>query len=167
MLTPGKNRRQSTKDQRDSPFALLQMLGKRLAPTTNVIASSSPGDTVPSSASRAPGRDTDNDEPQLPDIRRDMEEDEPELTRPRLSMAIDDDDDDTVPIPQRSVLIDSEELPLPHDETEVEMPVRAAQRRPSAFSIHGDPFDETGEPSDFLNLDDVSLGPGVNTSYYQ
>lgn len=174
MLTPGKNRgQQGTAVQRDSPMGLLQQLGRQLARTTRPIESSSPRDSISSSVPR-PRRSTglaqevdDEDDPELPEIQVE-DESEPELTKPRLSLPIndDDDDDDTLPIPQPS------EVP---DDTSIyqasERGRRTTYGRPpriSGISAPGSEFaDETGEPSDFLGLfENVQAGPGVDTSYY-
>ncbi|EGR49849.1 uncharacterized protein TRIREDRAFT_22035 [Trichoderma reesei QM6a] len=45
-FTPGRSRRQSFREQRETPMLILRNLGRALAPTSNVIASSSSPDKV-------------------------------------------------------------------------------------------------------------------------
>lgn len=174
MLTPGRSRgQQGTAIQRDSPMGLLQQLGRQLARTTRPIESSSPRDSIPSSVPRQRRSTTlaqevteEEDDPELPEMQAD-DESEPELTRPRLSLPInEDEDDDTLPIPQPSDVPDDTSMYQASERGR-----RTTYGRPpriSGISAPGSEFaDETGEPSDFLGLfENVQAGPGVDTSYY-
>ncbi|KAH7308448.1 centromere kinetochore component CENP-T-domain-containing protein [Stachybotrys elegans] len=80
LFTPGKNRRKSQLQQRETPHGLLSNLAKALAPhSKRIVSSSSPREGT--SSSIAP-------------IMEEEDDDELPIDRPRLSLPIDDDDDD-------------------------------------------------------------------------
>lgn len=141
LLTPGKIRRQSLVDQRETPMGLLGRLAGVLASGSKPIVSSSPPQDKRSSF--APIQEEDDDDADLP--------------RPRLSLPIDQDDDSDL-IPPRSSGLESEHtLPV------VEKPRRAYSEQPSRLSgpdfgggFDSDAFDpnevtgDMGRVSDFF-----------------
>ncbi|KAH0596923.1 hypothetical protein MHUMG1_05231 [Metarhizium humberi] len=141
LLTPGKIRRQSLVDQRETPMGLLGRLAGVLASGSKPIVSSSPPQDKRSSF--APIQEEDDDDADLP--------------RPRLSLPIDQDDDSDL-IPPRSSGLESEHtLPI------VEKPRRAYSEQPSRLSgpdfgggFDSDAFDpnevtgDMGRVSDFF-----------------
>ncbi|KAJ0156213.1 Uncharacterized protein HZ326_1604 [Fusarium oxysporum f. sp. albedinis] len=87
MYTPGKNRRQSMLQQRETPLDILRMLGRTLAPKSQPIHSSS---------SSSPGNKRSSSPEQREEINMyddDDDEDDDLLTRPpRLSLPLDIED---------------------------------------------------------------------------
>lgn len=118
--TPGRNRRRSMRDQRETPRDVLRALSRTLAPKSKAIttsSSSSPDDHRPSSAAHKEGRPRGSRSrgkgkkggsvtiPEDPD-----DSDEFPIDRPRLSLPIDEDasDDDLRP-PRMSGLEDMDD----------------------------------------------------------
>ncbi|OBT99347.1 hypothetical protein VE01_02586 [Pseudogymnoascus verrucosus] len=140
-LTPGKDRRRSGLQKRETPRDLLRQLSKRLAPGTIPVAA------LPE-MQEAEG-------PRLPFTRLNDVDDEPAPTRPRLSMAIGDDEDDSLLLPPHSdALLDDDNMTM----RSVELPRRAVSEqaggrlsRGSFGSIrYSDQFDRTmGDPERF------------------
>ncbi|KAF4124788.1 Core histone H2A/H2B/H3/H4 [Geosmithia morbida] len=114
VFTPGKNRRRSLMDQRETPMDILRNLGRKLAPTSKRVSTSSsissasssagaPDTATPPSRSghrrqrRRTARSSDFTQP-IPEERAghddDDDDDEEDLRPPRLSLPIDRDDDD-------------------------------------------------------------------------
>lgn len=87
IFTPGKNRRKSQMNQRETPMSFLRDLGRVLAPTTKPISSSSssPNDESNRSKMQAVREEKENDD-------YDDLDDELPIDRPRLSLPIDEDD---------------------------------------------------------------------------
>ncbi|KAL7947800.1 centromere kinetochore component CENP-T domain-containing protein [Trichoderma barbatum] len=127
MFTPGRTRRQSFREQRETPMSILRHLGRALAATSNVIASSSsPEKPSPNggrngessaSGSRAPRRDDDDDD-ELP------------IDRPRLSLPLDEGSSDDLQPPQSSIL-DEGNMTV----QSVELPRRATSEGPPRRSF--------------------------------
>lgn len=114
--TPGRERRRSGRVQRDSPRDLLRALSRVLAPTTKPVERT----------------------PQLQPVARnrlnDMEDD-PLPPRPRLSMPLGDDEDDSLLLPPHSdgLLMDDDNLTT----RSVEMPRRAMSEIPGGKLSRG------------------------------
>lgn len=113
--TPGRNRRRSVRDQRETPRDLLRALSRTLAPKSQVIttsSSSSPDDPSNNSGTRRRGgrprsrsrRAGPVTIPEDPD-----DSDEFPIDRPRLSLPIDDVSDDDLRPPRTSGLEDLED----------------------------------------------------------
>lgn len=112
--TPGRNRRRSVRDQRETPRDLLRALSRTLAPKSKVIttsSSSSPDDPSNNSTRRRGGRSRSQGRrggpvtiPEDPD-----DSDEFPIDRPRLSLPIDDVSDDDLRPPRTSGLEDLED----------------------------------------------------------
>ncbi|GJN67417.1 histone-fold domain-containing protein [Purpureocillium lilacinum] len=138
MFTPGKNRRRSLREQRETPMGILRNLSKVLAPTSQPVVSSSPRGK-PSSIAPIPEESDD----ELP------------IDQPRLSLPLDDDDSDLQP-PRSSGL---EDITM----GSVEKPRRAYSEQPgsrlsrgsygsvrSSDIFNNDPTADLGRPSDFF-----------------
>ncbi|KFY36726.1 hypothetical protein V495_07639 [Pseudogymnoascus sp. VKM F-4514 (FW-929)] len=134
-LTPGKDRRRSGLQKRETPRDILRQLSKVLAPGTN------PVNALPEMREAA--------EPRLPFTRLNDLDEEPAPTRPRLSMAIgDEDEDDSLLLPPYSdALLDEDNMTL----RSVELPRRAVSEQPGGRLSRGsfgsirysDQFDRT------------------------
>ncbi|KAL7938330.1 centromere kinetochore component CENP-T domain-containing protein [Trichoderma chlorosporum] len=134
MFTPGRTRRQSIREQRETPMSILRHLGRALAPTSHVIASSSsPDKSSPNggdnggpsgsgsgsgSGRRAPSRRGDDDDDELP------------IDRPRLSLPLDEGSSDDLQPPQSSMLDDGNVTVQ-----SVELPRRATSEGPPRRSF--------------------------------
>ncbi|KAL9488276.1 hypothetical protein ACSS6W_000553 [Trichoderma asperelloides] len=103
MFTPGRTRRQSLREQRETPMLILRNLGRALAPTSKVIdSSSSPEKPSPNGvgnrgaggSGRGAGRRNSDDDDELP------------IDRPRLSLPIDEGSSDDLQPPHSSILED-------------------------------------------------------------
>ncbi|KAL5353522.1 hypothetical protein ACLOAV_001559 [Pseudogymnoascus australis] len=142
-LTPGKDRRRSGLQKRETPRDLLRQLSKVMAPSTKPVAA------LPE-MQEAEG-------PRLPFTRLNDVDDEPAPTRPRLSMAIgeNDDEDDSLLLPPHSdALLDDDNMTM----RSVELPRRAVSEQPGVRLSRGsfgsirysDQFDRTmGDPERF------------------
>ncbi|KAG5952121.1 hypothetical protein E4U53_001580 [Claviceps sorghi] len=140
LLTPGKARRQSLREQRETPMGLLQDLGRVLATHTRPIVSSSPRDR-PSSIAPVPEEGEGEDDDDGDD---DDEEDLP-IHAPRLSLPLDDDDQDSDLIPPQSAGLEDDTETVPN----IELPMRAVSEQPGRYS--GISF---GSRRDSDNMDD-------------
>lgn len=91
--TPGRNRRRSIRDQRETPRDFLRALSRTLAPKSRAITTSSssspedPKSSTPKRRSKSRGRRGPVTIPEDPD-----DSDEFPIDRPRLSLPIDEDD---------------------------------------------------------------------------
>ncbi|KFZ20732.1 hypothetical protein V502_03011 [Pseudogymnoascus sp. VKM F-4520 (FW-2644)] len=142
-LTPGKDRRRSGLQRRETPRDILRQLSKVLAPGTNPV-------TALPEMREAEG-------PRLPFTRLNDVDEEPAPTRPRLSMAIgdNDDEDDSLLLPPHSdALLDDDNMTM----RSVELPRRAVSEQPGGRLSRGsfgsirysDQFDRTmGDPERF------------------
>lgn len=100
LFTPGRARRRSLREQRETPRDVLRNLSRVLAPTSKVVSSSSsPDSTVQGADSTLP--------PFPEDDEFDDDDDDFPIERPRFSLPLgpdDDDDDDDLKPPQLSGL---------------------------------------------------------------
>jgi hypothetical protein len=119
MFTPGKNRRRSQIQNRESPMSFLKDLGRVLAPTSKpIISSSSPSDSLASSI--------------LPN--QNEEDDERPINPPRFSLPIDEDDEDEsdLEVPQSSMLENTN-----YTMQSIELPRRAISEQPNQRFSYG------------------------------
>lgn len=157
LFTPGKNRRRSLMEQRETPMGLLRNLSRALAPKSKPVATSSSPHEQPSSI--APIHEEDDD-------------DELSIDRPRLSLPLEDQDSDLQP--PRSSGLEEENYTV----QSIELPRRALSEqqgprlsrgsfgdaRISDFFDPGnnDPTVDAGRHSDFFPgfLEDLRAGAG-------
>lgn len=154
--TPGRNRRRSMRDQRETPRDVLRLLSKTLAPKSKVIrstsSSSSPDDPGSNSAqrrrgvnsrsrSRSQGRRAGVVIPEDPD-----DSDEFPIDRPRFSLPIDEDadSDDDLPRPPRSSGL--EDLEDNYTMQSIEMPRRATLGQQPRYSIRMSDYGPLNDP---------------------
>ncbi|RGP71114.1 hypothetical protein FLONG3_7242 [Fusarium longipes] len=165
MFTPGKNRRQSMMQQRETPLDVLRNLGRALAPKSNRIqysSSSSPGkqqSLSPEQQEQSNLYDEDDDDEFLPQ-------------RPRLSLGLDEvasSESSEIPPPRLSQL-DEDNFTV-HS---IEMPRRFAENsrlsrgspgseRMSEY-FNNEPTDDIGQQSDFFPdfLENLEAGGGAD-----
>ncbi|KAH8601953.1 centromere kinetochore component CENP-T-domain-containing protein [Bisporella sp. PMI_857] len=112
-LTPGKDRRRSGIQQRETPRNDLRALSRLLAPKTKPIVPTPPQNGRDSKPTR---------------FERDDLDDEPDLPRPRLSMALDEDsdEDDSLLLPPRSAGLENDD----YTGHSIELPRRAISEQP-------------------------------------
>lgn len=158
MFTPGRTRRQSLREQRETPMLVLRNLGRALAPTSKAIdSSSSPEKPSPNGvgnrgaggSARGVGRRNSDDDDELP------------IDRPRLSLPIDEGSSDDLQPPHSSILDD------PNVTVQsVELPRRAISEGPlrRSFGYLGDsdvtPWDDI-YGNDDTNPDPFAYPPGI------
>lgn len=128
MFTPGHSRRHSFREQRETPMNVLRNLGRALAPTTNVIDSSSSPDKPSSMTPAAAGYNGESSRMGGSSI----DDDELPIDRPRLSLPLDDGSSDEI-LPPYSSILDDATLELPRRATS-EGPPR--EHRPSSIWNH-------------------------------
>lgn len=91
LFTPGRVRRRSLREQRETPRDILRNLSRVLAPTSQVVSSSSSPDS--------PGREGNSTLPPFPE-EDDGDDDDFPIERPRFSLPLgpeEDDDEDLKP----------------------------------------------------------------------
>jgi hypothetical protein len=142
-LTPGRDRRQSGRQQRETPRDVLRALSRALAPNTRPIEVT-PQIDAPSRAQRTAAGINDG------------LDDGPEPTRPRLSMNLgnDDEDDDSFLLPpQRSAgFVDEDDL----TQRSVELPRRAVSELPGGRLSRGS-FGSIRTSENFRDLIELGL----------
>lgn len=116
IFTPGKSRRRSVREQRETPRDILRNLSRVLAPTTRPATSSS----------SSPGPKMASD---IGTILEDDEDDDFPIDRPRLSLPIDVDDDSDLQ-PHHSAFMEDENFTM----QSVELPRRALSEQPPRLS---------------------------------
>lgn len=149
MFTPGKNRRRSQMEQRETPMDILRRLGSRLAPTSKPISSSSSS----ASADTPPQQQERDRSSGFASIRE--EGDSPSPPRPRFSLPIDqeDDDDGDLPPPRLSdITLKSVEFPRRFDpDQRSQFPRESMGGIPDSDAFgNNEPAEGTGRPSDFF-----------------
>ncbi|KAJ8058521.1 hypothetical protein OCU04_012705 [Sclerotinia nivalis] len=144
-LTPGKDRRRSGRQQRETPRDILRLLSRTLAPQTRP--------TVPS-----PQRVPSNSRRQTLLLDDDFD-DGPNLVPPRLSLPLDDENDDDDNEDDESLLLPS--LAALEDENlttrSIELPRRAVNEKPNRLFSRGS-FGSTRGSDRFGNLNEAELG---------
>ncbi|PKK53380.1 hypothetical protein CI102_3040 [Trichoderma harzianum] len=127
MFTPGRTRRQSFREQRETPMSILRHLGRALAPTSHVIASSSSPDKPSPNGS---GNGGSSGSRRRASRRADDDDDELPIDRPRLSLPLDEGSSDDLQPPQSSILDDGNVTVQ-----SVELPRRAISEGPPRRSF--------------------------------
>jgi hypothetical protein len=142
-LTPGKDRRRSGRQQRETPRDILRALSRKLAPKSERIVYTPEG--------------------QKKDEHKDQEddfEDGPALPRPRFSLPLgDEDDDDSLIEPPKSAGLEDEEFTA----RSVELPRRAISEQPLGRFSRGS-FGSVRLSDVFADLNDVG-GDNYDSSY--
>lgn len=149
LFTPGKNRRRSLMEQRETPREILRNLSRALAPHTQPVATSS----SPQLSSIAPiAQEDDEDDDELP------------IDRPRFSLPWDQDDQDSsdLLLPPRLSGLDEENYTV----QSIELPRRALSEQPGLRLSRGS-FGNA-RISDFFdqNNDDPTLDPGRHSDFF-
>lgn len=153
-LTPGKDRRRSGRQQRETPRDFLRELSKVLAPGTKPVVVSPEVQEVTGS--------------RLPFTRLNDVDDEPVPPRPRLSMPLGDneDEDDSLLLPPHSdALLDDDDI----TQQSVELPRRAISEQPGGRLSRGslgsirtsDRFDQTMQELGLDNLGSEEFDPTI------
>ena len=132
-LTPGKDRRRSGRQQRETPRDALRLLSRALAPKTQPV--------VPTPQAEVPISRRNNLPP-------DDDLDEDELAPPRLSMALDNDEDDSLLLPPQSAGLEDDNFTV----QSVEMGRRAISEQPGGRFSRGS-FGSIRMSDQFGNLD--------------
>jgi hypothetical protein len=146
-LTPGKDRRRSGKQQRDTPRDTLRLLSRTLAPKSLPIVPTPDAPKV--SRLAVPGEEDDDGS-------------DPE--RPRLSLPFgdEDDEDDSLLLPPRSAGLEDENFTI----QSVELPRRALSEQPPGRLSRGS-FGSIRMSDVFPDLNDAGLdGLGGDDSSY-
>lgn len=155
--TPGRNRRRSMRDQRETPRDVLRALSKTLAPkskpiTTTSSSSSSPGDAPGTSSRPRRRRRHPVVIPEDPGGGGDDSDDEFPIDRPRFSLPIDEDADSDGDLPRPPRSSGLEDLEDNYTMQSIEMPRRATlglgpgqrDRFSMRMSMMGDPQSDDG-----------------------
>ncbi|QSZ31066.1 hypothetical protein DSL72_000627 [Monilinia vaccinii-corymbosi] len=147
-LTPGKDRRRSGMQQRETPRDILRLLSRTLAPQTLP--------TVPS-----PQREPNNTRRQTL-LLDDVFDDDPNLVPPRLSIPLDDEneDDESLLLPSLAAL-EEENLTT----RSIELPRRAVNEQPNRLFSRGS-FGSIRESDRFGNLNEAELDRDVMGSSF-
>ncbi|SPN99776.1 uncharacterized protein DNG_02627 [Cephalotrichum gorgonifer] len=142
MSTPGRNRRRSGREQRETPRDILRALGQVLAPKSRPIPSSS------SSAEELPSS--------LPIFEEEDEDDDLPIDKPRLSLPLELDEEPDLQPPKSSGLEDEENYTV----QSVEFPRRATSEQPFSRLSRG----SFGDMTEFetMNLDAGGLDHRAN-----
>ena len=146
-LTPGKDRRRSGKQQRDTPRDTLRLLSRTLAPKSLPVVPTP--DVIKVSKLAVPVEE---------------EEDGPDPERPRLSLPFgdEDDEDDSLLLPPRSAGLEDENFTI----QSVELPRRALSEQPPGRLSRGS-FGSIRMSDVFPDLNDAGLdGLGDDDSSY-
>lgn len=140
------------RDQRETPRNWLQMLGRKLAPASRPITSSS---------SSSPG-DGKNADSVMGGIPEDDEDDDLPIDRPRLSLPIDEDDDDSSDLqPHQSTGLEDENFTVPS----IEMPRRAKSEQPRFSARMSDFMAPADLQSDDVGIDSAFFPPAQFDDY--
>ncbi|KAK7738993.1 hypothetical protein SLS53_005889 [Cytospora paraplurivora] len=161
--TPGRNRRRSMRDQRETPRDILRALSRTLAPKSKAIltsSSSSPEDSNTTNP-RTRGRSKSKSRKGPITIPEDPDDsDEFPIDRPRLSLPIDEDDasDDDLPRPPRmSVLEDLEDN---YTMQSIEMARRQTINEPQRYSMRMSDYGPMNDPQS--DIDQV----GIDSAFF-
>jgi hypothetical protein len=131
-LTPGKDRRRSGRQQKETPRDDLRMLSRLMAEKTKPVV------PTPENPKFLSGRPTFAGHDDL--------DDGPDLVRPRLSLALDEDEDDSLLLPPQSAGLEDENFTV----QSMELPRRAISEQPKRRLSRGS-FGSI-DPNDFTNL---------------
>lgn len=145
-LTPGKERRKSGRQQRETPRDTLRALSRLLAPKTEPIVPTPEGQIATAGRSKA--------------LRQEDWDDGPELERPRLSLPLgEDDDDDSLLLPPQSAGLEDENFTV----RSVELGRRAHSERPYGRLSRGS-LGSVRMSDVFADLHDDEFGDGYDSS---
>ncbi|KAG9243565.1 centromere kinetochore component CENP-T-domain-containing protein [Calycina marina] len=146
-LTPGKDRRRSGRQQRESPRDALRVLSRLLAPKTQPVIPTPPARLV-----------TDMKRRKYPD---DDLDDDAAPERPRLSMPLEDsDEDDSLLLPPRSAGVENED----YTGYSIEIPRRAvSEQAPGRYSRGS--FGSVRLSDQFANLNEAGRGHVFDSSF--
>jgi hypothetical protein len=147
-FTPGKDRRKSGRQQRETPLGLIRALSRKLAPKSLPIVHTPPGLNAPTTLNVGGEDDFD---------------DEPDPERPRLSLLVgeDEEDDDSFSVPPRSAGLEDENFTI----QSVELPRRAISELPPGRLSRGS-FGSIRMSDVFADLNDPGLvGDRYDSSY--
>lgn len=156
--TPGRNRRRSMRDQRETPRDVLRALSKTLAPKSKPIttsSSSSPDDapgTRRGSRSRGARRRPVVNIPEDPDD----SDDEFPIDRPRFSLPIDEDADSDGDLPRPPRSSGLEDLEDNFTMQSIEMPRRATLGQRDRFSMR----------MSMMGSDNGDDGVGIDSAFF-
>lgn len=152
-LTPGKDRRRSGRQQRETPRDVLRQLSRVLAPKTQPTVPTPQGKTAGTTGSKRPFPDEDD----LDDGRS--------LVRPRFSLPLgdedEDDEDDSLLLPPRSAGLEDENFTV----QSVEMARRAISEQPYGRLSRGS-FGSVRNSDVFADLNNSELGEDAYDSSY-
>lgn len=170
--TPGRNRRRSMRDQRETPRDVLRALSKTLAPKSKVIttsSSSSPDDPQTRAgaqrrrSSRSRGGQSNRKAAVVIPENPDDSDDEFPIDRPRFSLPIDEDADSDGDLPRPPRISGLEDLDDNFTMQSIEMPRRATMG-PQRYSLRMSDYGPMGDPQS--DNDDVGIDsaffPGAN-----
>lgn len=175
--TPGRNRRRSMRDQRETPRDILRALSKTLAVKSKAISStsssSSPGDDAAATGTRGPRSRTRSGRKRgqvfIPEDPEDSDDEFP-IDRPRFSLPIDDDADSDGELPRPPRSSGLEDLEDNYTMQSIEGPRRATigprqdrfSMRTSMGDLQSDDGGDGGFDSAFFpNNWDVDTGDAV------
>ncbi|KAK5635766.1 hypothetical protein RRF57_011478 [Xylaria bambusicola] len=145
LFTPGRARRRSLREQRETPRDILRNLSRALAPTSKVISSSS--------SPESPARDNDATLPPFPE--EDEDDDDFPIERPRFSLPLEpeEDDDDDLKPPRLSGLEEDN-----YTMQSIELPRRAVMDNTIRSSLGSMRYSDYMGPE--VHSDDVGIDSG-------
>jgi hypothetical protein len=140
-LTPGKDRRRSGRQQRETPRNDLRLLSRLMAPKTQPVVPTPQGPSIPSGRYTLAGID---------DL-----DDGPDPVRPRLSLLLGEEggDDDSLLLPPRSAGLEDDNFTA----QSIELPRRTVREQPPGRLSRGS-FGSVRMSDQFADLNE--LGPG-------
>lgn len=147
-LTPGKDRRRSGRQQRETPRDDLRALSRLMAPKTKPVV------PTPEGPNRVSGR--------LTLYNNDDLDDGPEPIRPRFSLPLEeeDDDDDSLLLAPRSAGLEDENFTM----QSVELPRRAFSEQPLGRLSRGS-FGSVRMSDQFADFNELGIGGVFESSF--
>jgi hypothetical protein len=139
-FTPGRDRRRSGRQQRETPTDTLRALSRILAPKTKPVIPTPTGPAAPAGRFTIPGSDDFDDGP--------------DLERPRLSLPLGDEDeeDDSLLLPPRSAGLEDENV----TERSIELTRRAISELPPGRLSRGS-FGSVRMSDQFADMNETGL----------
>ncbi|KAI0425876.1 centromere kinetochore component CENP-T-domain-containing protein [Xylaria sp. FL1042] len=149
LFTPGRTRRRSLREQRETPRDLLRNLSRVLAPTSQAVAASS--------SPESPARDGDSTLPSFEDNGDDDDDDDDDfpIERPRFSLPLgpEEDDEDDLKPPRLSGLEEEN-----YTMQSIELPRRAVTENTIRSSLGSIRYSDYMGPD--IQSDDVGIDSG-------
>ncbi|KAI1351085.1 centromere kinetochore component CENP-T-domain-containing protein [Xylaria sp. FL0043] len=147
LFTPGRTRRRSLREQRETPRDLLRNLSRVLAPTSKVVSSSS--------SPESPGRDGNSTLPSFAEEEDIDDDDDFPIERPRFSLPLgpEEDDDDDLKPPRLSGLEEDN-----YTMQSIELPRRAVTENTIRSSLGSMRYSDYMGPD--IQSDDVGIDSG-------